>query len=57
MTPRGGTTVVGVEARDKNGTTMLHAACRSGSFLMVQEQRARQIEGSSVNVLSFDGLF
>ncbi|CAJ1417659.1 unnamed protein product [Effrenium voratum] len=25
------------KARDRNGTTMLHSACRSGSFLMAQE--------------------
>ncbi|CAK9025407.1 unnamed protein product [Durusdinium trenchii] len=31
------------KARDKNGTTMLHAACRSGSFLMVQELLKRDL--------------
>eukprot|EP00435_Cladocopium_sp_Y103_P046008 s519_g13.t1 len=31
------------KARDRNGTTMLHAACRSGSFLMVQELLKRQL--------------
>jgi len=31
------------KARDRNGTTMLHAACRSGSFLMVQELLKREL--------------
>ena len=32
-----------VKARDRNGTTMLHAACRQGSFLMVQELLKREL--------------
>eukprot|EP00929_Paragymnodinium_shiwhaense_P032421 TRINITY_DN17962_c0_g1_i1.p1 TRINITY_DN17962_c0_g1~~TRINITY_DN17962_c0_g1_i1.p1 ORF type:complete len:802 (-),score=132.15 TRINITY_DN17962_c0_g1_i1:128-2533(-) len=32
-----------LKARDKNGTTMLHAACRSGSFCIVQELLGRHL--------------
>ncbi|CAE7259520.1 Tnks2 [Symbiodinium pilosum] len=31
------------KARDRNGTTLLHAACRSGSFLVAQELLRREL--------------